>query len=126
MNEAEAYQRGLEIRERIWGPAANERLQRYGDAHPEFARMLVQYLFGEVWSRPELPLRSRSLITMAILTALNRTPELAIHIRGALRLGIPREEITEVIVHAGMYAGIPVAVEGLRTATQVFEEETGE
>ena len=123
MNEAEAYQKGLEMRERLWGPGANERLKWYRDVHPEFARMLTQYLFGEIWTRPELPVRSRSLCTMAILTALNRTPELAIHIRGALRLGIPKEEITELIVHAGMYAGIPVAVEGLKTAAQVFKEE---
>lgn len=124
MNEAEAYQKGLEIREQIWGPEANERLQRYRDVHPEFARLLTQCLFGEVWTRPELPLRSRSLCTMAILTALNRTPELVIHVRGALRLGIPKEEITELIVHTGFYAGIPVAVEGLKTAMQVFDEET--
>jgi len=123
MKESEAYQKGLKIREKIWGPEANERLKRYKDAHPEFARLLTQYLFGEIWTREELPLRSRSLCTMAILTALNRAPELAIHIRGALRLGIPKEEITEVIVHAGMYAGIPVAVEGLKTAMQVLEEE---
>ncbi len=122
MEQAEAYQKGLEIRERIWGPEANERLQQYRDAHPEFARILTQCLFGEIWGREELPLRSRSLCTMAILTALNRTPELAIHIRGALRLGIPKEEVAEVIVHTGFYAGIPVAAEGLKTAMQVFKE----
>lgn len=88
----------------------------------DFARATVEHLFGDVWSRPGLPLRDRSLITVAALTVLGREQELKMHLRGALRVGISRDEIREVLLHLAHYGGWPVGVGGLRIATEVFAE----
>ena len=77
---------------------------------------------GDVWSRPGLDIKSRSMITVAALTALHRPEELRVHVRGALNLGISRQEICEIIMHMAIYGGFPVALEGLRIASEVFQE----
>ncbi len=74
-----------------------------------FATFLNEQLFGTIWSRPGLPIKLRSLLTMTALMALGRGPELRLHMRGALNLGIPPEEIKELIVHVSQYSGVPTA-----------------
>jgi 4-carboxymuconolactone decarboxylase len=81
-------------------------------------------VFGAIWTRPGLPTKTRSLITMAALTALGRAHELKIHMRGALNLGISKEEIKELIIHLSQYSGVPTAVEAIRTLREVTEPET--
>ena len=88
----------------------------------DFARLTMGNLFGDVWSRPGLALRDRSMITVATLIALGREPELKLHLQGALRVGITRQEIQEMILHLAHYAGWPVAVGAGRVAQQVFNE----
>lgn len=96
---------------------------RGGAPLPEdFAAMTVGHLFGDVWNRPGLELEERSMITVAALVALGRESEQRIHIRGALKLGIPREKVEEIITHLAHYAGWPVAVGAFR----VLEEVAGE
>ncbi len=78
-------------------------------------------MFGAVWGRPGLPIKMRSFITMAALLALGRGPELKIHMRGALNLGISKEEIKELIIHLSQYSGVPTAVEAMRVYREVTE-----
>jgi 4-carboxymuconolactone decarboxylase len=89
----------------------------------------VEHLFGDVWNRPGLELEERSLVTVAALIALGRENEQRIHLRGALKLGIPRAKLEEVIIHLAHYGGWPVAVGASRVLAQVVaeleEEETG-
>jgi 4-carboxymuconolactone decarboxylase len=78
-------------------------------------------VFGYVWGRPGLPTKTRSFITMAALLALGRAPELRIHMRGALNLGITKEEIKELIIHLSQYSGVPTAVEAMRVYRELTE-----
>jgi 4-carboxymuconolactone decarboxylase len=89
---------------------------------PDFLKITVENLFGDIWNRPGLALRERSMITVAALTVLGRWPELKIHLRGALNAGINRETIKEMMIHLAHYGGWPVGVSGWRTAKEVFEE----
>jgi len=84
--------------------------------------LLTATVMGEVWSRPGLDIKSRSMITVAALTALHRPEELRAHVRGALNLGISRQEICEIIMHMAIYGGFPAALEGFRIAYEVFAE----
>ena len=88
----------------------------------DFARVTMGNLFGDIWSRPGLELRERSMITVAALIVLGREPELKFHLRGALNVGISREKIQEMILHLAHYAGWPVAVGASRVAQEVFAE----
>ena len=102
--------KGMEVRTKLFG----EKAAQDGDAFLRnfdegFATFLNEQLFGTIWSRPGLPIKLRSLLTMTALMALGRGPELRLHMRGALNLGIPPEEIKELIVHVSQYSGVPTA-----------------
>lgn len=88
----------------------------------DFARVTMGNLFGDVWSRPGLELRERSMITVAALIILGRETELKLHLRGALNVGITREKIEEMILHLAHYGGWPLAVGASRVAKEVFAE----
>ncbi len=90
---------------------------------PRFNEITQDLLFGEIWERPELSKRDRSLITVAALTALYRTDQLRSHIRRALQNGVTKEELVEVFQHMAFYAGWPCGVNGFRVADDVFTEE---
>ncbi len=122
MSDEKAYEKGLEVRKALWGQEGIDRLKNYEAVDKDFARLIVEYPFGSVWGREKLDLKSRSMCTVAVLTALSRSPELDIHIRGALNLGITKEEILEILIHVGVYAGLPVTVEALRVARKIFDE----
>lgn len=117
MADSERAKRGNEMRERLFGPSSppSETFKRLNE-------VTVEHLFGDIWTRPGLAVRDRSLITCAVLTALGREPQLRIHMKGALNVGISREEILEMMVHLAHYAGWPVAVTGTRVAEEVFKE----
>lgn len=123
MSAEDAYQKGLEVMEHLMGAERRDGVVKWFDEFdPGLARLVVEHTFGKIWTRPGMDMRSRSLITMATLAALNRGPQLRTHIRGALNLGIPEKEIVELLVHVGAYAGLPVMAEGLAAAREVFEE----
>jgi 4-carboxymuconolactone decarboxylase len=123
MSGDDAYQKGLEVMDHLMGAAGRDAVvKRLDELDSGLARLIVEHCFGKVWTRPGLDMRSRSLITMTTLAALNRGPQLRLHIRGALNLGIPEKEIVELLVHVGLYAGLPVMAEGLTAAREVFEE----
>jgi len=98
---------------------------RAGGASSDFQDITVEHLFGDIWTRPGLELRERSMITCAALTVLGREPQLKTHLRGALNIGINRASINEMMIHLAHYGGWPVAVNGLRVAGELFDEIDG-
>lgn len=127
MPESEAYRRGDEVRRQLMGDALVDRMaanvyddpmmQKFGD----YAREAV---FGLLWTRPGLDLKTRTLITVVSDTATGRWPELAIHLRMALRQGWTQDELSEALLHLGGYIGLPSVREAMLTAREVFGEDT--
>jgi 4-carboxymuconolactone decarboxylase len=104
------------------GGRAEEVAARWKELHPDLAQLIVGFVAGEIWARPNLDLKSRSLCTIAAMTALGRPSALELNVRMALNNGATREEICEVILHMAAYAGFPAAWEGLIAANKVFAE----
>jgi 4-carboxymuconolactone decarboxylase len=113
----ESIAKGAEVLEKLFGWKVDPKST--GD---DFSRVTIGNLFGDVWSRPGLELRDRSMITVAALIVLGRENELKIHLRGALRVGISREQILETILQLAHYGGWPIAVGASRVANEVFKE----
>ena len=112
--------KGMEVRTKLFGEKAAQDGDTFLRNFDEgFATFLNEQLFGTIWSRPGLPIKLRSLLTMTALMALGRGPELRLHMRGALNLGIPPEEIKELIVHVSQYSGVPTAIEAIRAFNEV-------
>jgi 4-carboxymuconolactone decarboxylase len=120
----ELLETGREIQERLWPQmrAGGGRLPAARLA-PDFFRYVAESAFGMIWSRPGLPIRDRSLVTVAQLAALGRTDELRAHLAGALNVGLTRDELIEVLMHTAIYAGVPAANEALRVAADVMGDE---
>lgn len=115
------YHRGLEKLREIDGQAGERVIASLADIAPDFARYLIEFPFGDIYSRPELDLRSREIAVVAALTAMgNAAPQLKVHLHGALNVGVTREEIVEVIMQMAVYAGFPAALNGLNAAREVF------
>jgi len=110
--------KGTEVLEKLFGWKVDPK--SVGD---DFNRVTIGNLFGDVWSRPGLELRDRSMITVAALMVLGRENELKIHLHGALRVGISREQISEMILHLAHYGGWPIAASASRVAAEVFKEQ---
>jgi 4-carboxymuconolactone decarboxylase len=125
MND-ELFDRGLEVRREVLGSEYVDRsLQNADEFTRPMQRLTTEFCWGEIWSRPGLDRRTRSFINLAMLTALNRSHELGVHVRGALNNGLTREEIGEVFLQAGVYCGVPAAMESFRVAKQIFDELDG-
>ena len=101
---------------------ARELREVWGRISPDFQQFVIGVLSGEVWTRPQLDLRTRSLVTIAGLTALGRTRGLGLNVEMALRNGATREEIRETMLQMAFYAGFPSAWEGLQTAEEIFNK----
>jgi len=119
----EQRRRGMEVRRSVLGDAHVERSEASKtELTEEFQDLLTRYVWGEIWTRPGLDRRMRSCITIAMLVALNREEELAIHLRGALNNGVTREEIKEVLLQTAVYCGIPAANTAFRVAAAVLPD----
>ncbi len=117
------YQRGLDKLREIDGEAGQRVIDALGPIAPDFARYLIEFPFGDIYSRPQLDLKSREIATVAALTALGHAaPQLKVHVHGALNVGCTREEIVEVVMQMAVYAGFPAALNGLFVAQDVFKE----
>lgn len=115
------YDRGLAKLEQIDGQAGRKVIDSLRDIAPDFARYLIEFPFGDIYTRPGLDLRSREIAVVAALTALgNADPQLKVHVEGALNVGVSREEVVEVIMQMAVYAGFPAALNGLFAAKEVF------
>ena len=121
LQTATRYERGQAKLREIDGEAGERVVASLADIAPDFARYLIEFPFGDIYSRPGLDLRSREIAVVAALTAIgNATPQLKVHLQGALNVGVTREEIVEVIMQMAVYAGFPAALNGLTAAREVF------
>ncbi|GHD56626.1 carboxymuconolactone decarboxylase family protein [Jeongeupia chitinilytica] len=121
------YERGLNRLREIDGDAGEAVIASLADIAPDFARYVIEFPFGDIYSRPGLDLKSREIAVVAALTALgNAAPQLKVHIGAALNVGCTREEIVEVIMQMAVYAGFPAALNGLFAARDVFASRDAE
>ena len=119
----EKFEKGLALRKQVLGAEYVEKSMASADSFSmPMQELSTEYCWGHVWTRPGLQLRERSLINIAMISALNRPHELKLHIKGALTNGVTREEIREVLMQVGIYAGIPAAVDSFRLAREAFAE----
>lgn len=123
----ELFDKGLATRREVLGDAY---VQRSLDGADEFSmpmqELVTQYCWGDVWNRPGLERAQRSLINLAMISALNRPHELKVHVRGAVRNGVTKEQIKEVFLQVAIYCGAPAALESFRLAREVFKEMEAE
>jgi 4-carboxymuconolactone decarboxylase len=123
MEERERYEKGLTVRRAVLGDAHVDRsLQNSNEFNTEFQELITRYAWGEIWTRPGLPRHTRSLLTIAMMVALNRPDEFRLHLRAALNNGVTREEIKEVLLQAAVYCGVPAANSAFHAAQEVFRE----
>jgi 4-carboxymuconolactone decarboxylase len=123
MRNTKMYRQGLAVRRAVLGAEYVDKAMANADAFTgALQEFVTEWCWGGAWSRPGLPRKTRSLLNLALLTALNRPHEIKLHVRGALNNGVTRQEITEVFLQAGVYAGVPAAVDAFRAAKEVFDE----
>ena len=121
------FQAGIDARTRVLGPEFVTRAFSTADSfNREMQEMVTEYCWGHVWGREGLSLKERSMINLAMISALNRPHELKLHVRGALRNGLTREQIREILLQVGIYCGVPAAVDSFRLAREAFAEADAE
>lgn len=117
------FDRGLAVRRRVLGARyVDEALRSADDFTRPLQELVTEYCWGAVWTRPGLPAKTRSLLNLAMLTALNRPHEVRLHVRGALRTGCSRAEIMETLLQTAIYCGVPAAIDSFRIAREVLAE----
>src|ERR1700674_1063013 len=123
MDERQRYEEGMNVRRAVLGDAhVDASLKDRNEFNVEFQDLITRYAWGEIWTRPGLPRQTRSLITVAMLVALNREEELRLHLRAALRNGVTQEEIRETLLQSAIYCGVPAANSAFRIAQDIFTE----
>jgi 4-carboxymuconolactone decarboxylase len=122
MND-ELFERGLEIRRSVLGAEfVDKAIASADDFNMPMQRLVTEYCWGAVWGREELPKKTRSMLNLAMLCALNRPHELKLHVAGALRNGVSKIEIREVLLQVAIYCGVPAAVDAFRVAKEAFKD----
>ena len=122
-NDSNRQETGMRIRREVLGAAHVDASMAKATAFAmPIQELVTEYCWGEVWSRDGLDRRARSMINLAMLTALNRTHELGVHVRGAITNGVTSEEIQEVLLQTAIYVGVPAALESFRVAEKVLDE----
>jgi 4-carboxymuconolactone decarboxylase len=117
------YEKGLAVRREVLGAAyVDEAIAKADELTRPLQDLVTEYCWGAIWTRPGLPRQTRSLINLAMLTALNRPHEVRLHVRGALTNGCTREEIMEVLLQTAIYCGVPAAIDSVRIARDVFDD----
>jgi 4-carboxymuconolactone decarboxylase len=123
MNDAGRHKKGMKVRKQVLGKAHVERAEaRKNPFNAPFQDLITRYAWGEIWTRPGLPKKTRSLITIAMMVALNRTDELRLHLRASANAGVSRQEIQEVLLQTAIYCGVPAANNAFQVAEEVFAE----
>jgi 4-carboxymuconolactone decarboxylase len=121
---SERFNRGMAVRREVLGAAyVDKSMAEADDFSRPMQELVTEYCWGEIWTQPELPRKTRSLINIAMISALNRPHELKLHVRGALRNGASKEEVRAVLMQVAIYCGVPAAIDGLRVAREVLKEE---
>jgi 4-carboxymuconolactone decarboxylase len=123
MDEKELHAKGMTMRRAVLGDAHVDRAQAGRNAfNTDFQDLITRYAWGEIWTRPGLPRHTRSLLTIAMMVALNREEELKLHLRAAANNGVTRDEIKEVLMQAAIYCGVPAANSAFHMAQEVFQQ----
>ncbi len=123
MDERDRYEAGMKVRREVLGDAHVDRTLKNKNAfNDEFQDFITRYAWGEIWTRPGLPRHTRSLITLGLMIALNRSDELRMHVRAAVTNGVNRDEIKEVLLQCAVYCGVPAANTAFHIAQDVFNE----
>ena len=117
------FEKGLEIRKSVLGAEFVEKsINSADDFNRPFQELVTEYCWGAVWGRPGLDKKQRSMLNLAMISCLNRPHELRLHIAGALKNGVTRDEIREIFMQVAIYAGVPAGVDSFRAAKEVFEK----
>jgi len=117
------FDKGLKTRREVLGTEyVDASIKSADDFNRPMQELVTEYCWGDIWNRPGLDRRTRSLLNLAMLTALNRPHELKLHVRGALNNGVTKEEIREVFLQAAIYCGVPAAIDSFRNAKEVFKD----
>ncbi|MFG1423572.1 carboxymuconolactone decarboxylase family protein [Roseixanthobacter liquoris] len=120
---SEKFEKGLKTRREVLGEDyVNRSVDNATDFNWPMQVLTTEYCWDNIWNRPGLDRRSRSILNLGMISALNRPHELKLHIRGALNNGLTKEEITEILLQVGVYCGIPAAIDGFRIANEVLKE----
>ena len=121
--DKELFETGLQIRREVLGAEhVDKSISQADDFNRPLQELVTEYCWEAIWSRPGLSRKMRSLINLAMITALNRPHEVKLHLKGALNNGCSKEEIMEVLLQAAIYCGIPAGVDSFRLAREVFSE----
>ncbi|WP_246793334.1 4-carboxymuconolactone decarboxylase [Burkholderia perseverans] len=124
MDDQQRYEDGLGVRRAVLGEAHVERsLANRSELTTDFQDFITRYAWGEIWTREGLPRHTRSLLTIAMMVALNRGEELALHLRAAKNNGVTRDEIKEVLMQTAIYCGVPAANSAFHLADRIFKED---
>jgi 4-carboxymuconolactone decarboxylase len=127
MDDQERHAKGMEVRRAVLGSTHVDRAQgNLNEFNSEFQNLITRYAWGEIWTRPGLPRHTRSLLTIAMMVALNREEELKLHLRAASNNGVSRDEIKEVLLQAAIYCGVPAANSAFHMAQEVFRQMDAE
>ena len=123
MDDRERYEEGMKVRRGVLGDAHVDRsLTKRTEFNDEFQDLITRYAWGEIWTRPGLPRHTRSLLTLGLMVALNRSDEFKLHVRAAFNNGVTRDEIKEVLLQCAIYAGVPAANSAFHMAEEVFAQ----
>ena len=121
--DKETYERGLQIRKDVLGVEYVENsLKTADDFNRPMHELSTEYCWGYVWGREGLPRKTRSMLNLAMISALNRPHELKIHVKGALKNGVTRDEIREILMQVAIYCGVPAGMDSFRIAREAFKE----
>ena len=123
MDERERFDAGMKVRRAVLGDTHVDRtLTQRTDFNGEFQDLITRYAWGEIWTRPGLPRHTRSLLTLAMMIALNRAEEFKLHVRAASNNGVTHDQIKEVIMQAAIYCGVPASNTAFHLAEEVFAQ----
>ncbi|MCC6467665.1 MAG: 4-carboxymuconolactone decarboxylase [Alphaproteobacteria bacterium] len=127
MNDADAYKRGMKTRTEMLGQAYVDRATNQAtDFNKDFQAFITRYAWNDVWNRPGLERKTRSMLTIAILAGLGREDEFKLHVRSCRNAGVTRDEVKEILMQVAIYAGVPAANTGFRLAREIFEQQDKE
>ena len=119
----DAFEKGLKTRREVLGAEYVDQSNRNADAfNLPLQELVTEYCWNEIWNRPGLDRKTRSIVNLAMLTALNRPHELKLHVKGAINNGLSKDEIAEIFLQSAIYCGVPAAIDSFRTAKDVFKE----
>ena len=126
MDEKDRHSKGMEVRRAVLGDAHVDRAEaKRNDFNGEFQDLITRHAWGEIWTRPGLTRHTRSLLTIGLMVALNRSDEFKLHVRAAFNNGVTRDEIKEVLLQCAIYAGVPAANSAFHMAEEVFAQMDG-